>query len=148
VTIAAQETLEQRDLFLDAATACRTLLTDMRGLAMFVFEGKLERYADGFRADEVFALKSQLARSAAGDGDRLQPQLHRLLEVLHDWKGRGTNGELATTLGRSPQAVADLLSRLKIMGFVVKTREGKGPGTWCLTKEGWAYMTNHSGGRM
>jgi hypothetical protein len=124
----------------------------MRGLAMYVFEGKLKRYGtwkdSKFLADDVIRLKSELAGSNTGEVNRLQPQLHRLLEVLHDWNGRGTNGELATTLDRSPQAVADLLSRLKSEGFVVKTREGRGPGTWCLAEQGWTYMAKHAGSRM
>lgn len=152
MSIMAQEALKQPDVFMDSATACRTLLIDRRQLAMYVLEAKLHRHGSKddmrFLADEVLQLKERLAGATTTKAERLHPQLHRLLEVLHDWGGRGTNGELAVALNRSRQAIADLLSRLKAEGYVSKTSEGKGRGTWCLTDQGRSYMAAQSGGRM
>jgi hypothetical protein len=150
VSIMAQEALKQPDLYMDRATACRTLLIDRRELAIYVLEGKLQRHGSSddmhFLVDEVLGLKARLAGTTNDKAERLHPQLHRLLEVLHDWGGRGTNGELAIALNRSRQAIADLLSRLKAEGYVLKTSEGRARGTWYLADRGWRYTAAHIGG--
>lgn len=141
MTTLAQEVLLP-GLRITEAQAARMLMVSRGRLAEFILGGRLQRVDPGglLLQHEVQALLdertppggfSDRTRFPQGRLDRVQD---KIVWLLHDWGGAGTNLELRVALTLTGAPVTRALTLLRDRGFVSRRRDG-----WQLTSAGWEY---------
>ena len=140
-SMATQEALPT-GLTITTAEAARLLRVSRARLAEFIFSSQLKPVNSGqLLRDEVLALAEARtppggyrARSIRLPEGRLDRVPDKVVWLLHDWGGGGTNLDLQVALLMSGPALISALNKLRDAGLVERRADG-----WHLTAAGWDY---------